>query len=91
MRTYKNLFTITQYSPIIEEYLIGYTRIYIYQKLELDDEIFFSRRINVLFKLVIYSNYLLFWFKDIDEMYEELNMYLELNDELSLKIIVIID
>lgn len=91
MRTYKNLFTITKIKPIIEEYIIGYTKIYIYHNIDNIEDILFSKRISLLFKLTIYDNFLLFWFKNHDELYQELGEYLEIESENFLKIIIIID
>ena len=91
MRTFKNLFEIETKKPKIEYYEIGYTKLYIYENIDLDEEILFSKRIKSLFKLCLYSEYLFFWFNSYDEMYEELNEYIELSKELTLKIIIIID
>lgn len=91
MRTYKNLFTITKIKPIIEEYIIGYTKIYIYHNIDNIEDILFSKRISLLFKLTIYDKFLLFWFKNYDELYQELGEYLEIESENFLKIIIIID
>lgn len=91
MRTYKNLFKITKIKPIIEEYIIGYTKIYIYHNIDNIEDILFSKRISLLFKLTIYDNFLLFWFKNYDELYQELGEYLEIESENFLKIIIIID
>lgn len=91
MRTYKNLFKITKIKPIIEEYIIGYTKIYIYHNIDNIEDILFSKRIGLLFKLTIYDNFLLFWFKNYDELYQELGEYLEIESENFLKIIIIID
>ncbi|MBQ8292195.1 MAG: hypothetical protein IJX78_00145 [Bacilli bacterium] len=91
MRTYKNLFDLKETKPVLEEYLIGYTKIYLYQSIDYDEEIFFSKRIASLFKLMIYTDYLLFWFSSFDEMYERLGSFLEIVDDNCLKIIVIIN
>ena len=91
MRTFKNLLKIEKIKPKIEHYEIGYTKVYIYENIDLDEEIFFSKRIKSLFKLCLYSDYLFFWFNSYDAMYEELNEYLELSKDLTLKIIIIID
>ena len=91
MRTYKNLFKLKTIKPIIEDYTIGYTKIYIYNNIDEDEDIYFSQRIRLLFKLCLYDKYILFWFKNYDEFYQDLEEYLELTSELYLKIIIIID
>lgn len=91
MRTFKNLFIIAKYQVEIEEYLIGYTRIYIYQNLDKDEEVFFSKRIKLLFQLAMHTDFILLWFDKEAEMYIDLNEFLEVNAELYLKFIVIID
>ena len=51
MRNFNNLFKLNKIEPIIEEYYIGYTKVFIYQSIDFDDEIFYSKRISCLFKL----------------------------------------
>lgn len=91
MRTYRNLFKVNIIKPILEDYTIGYMKIYIYNNIDNDEDIYFSQRIKLLFKLCFYDNFLLFWFKNYDEFYQDLEEYLELTNELHLKIIIIID
>lgn len=91
MRTFNNLFQINKYKPIIDELFIGYTKILIYQNLDQEDEMLFSARISLLFKLAMYDEHILLWFDNIGQMYQELNEYLELEKDNFIKIIVIID
>lgn len=91
MRTFKNLFKINTIKPVLEEYIIGYTKIYVYKNIDELEEVYFSKRIKVLFELCIYSDFQLFWFPSYEEMYMDLNEYLELNNDLKIKIILIID
>lgn len=91
MRTFNNLFKIDKYKPVIEEFFIGYTKILIYQNLDKEDEIIYSQRISLLFKLAMYDEYILLWYDNIGQMYQELNEYLELETDHFIKIIVIID
>ncbi len=89
MRTYKNLFALEVRKPILEEYIIGYTKVYIYPLM--DDETPFSKCIALLFKLVMYGDYALFWFANFEEMYEKLGIFLELEEDFYQRIIVIVD
>jgi hypothetical protein len=90
MRNFNNLFKLNKIEPIIEEYNIGYTKVFIYQSIDVDDEIFFSKRIALLFKLMMYGDYILLWFDNIQQMYTELGEYLELEENNFIKIIVIL-
>lgn len=91
MRTFNNLFKINQYKPVIDDFFIGYTKVLIYQNLDQETEKLFSPRISLLFKLAMYGEYILLWFDNIGQMYQELNEYLELEKDNFIKIIVIID
>ena len=90
MRNFNNLFKLNKIEPIIEEYYIGYTQVFIYQSIDFDDEIFYSKRISCLFKLAMYGDYILLWFDNIEQMYTELEEYLELEENNFIKIIVIL-
>ena len=90
MRNFNNLFKLNKIEPIIEEYNIGYTKVFIYQSIDVDEEIFFSKRIALLFKLMMYGDYILLWFDNIEQMYTELEEYLELEENNFIKIIVIL-
>ena len=90
MRNFNNLFKLTYIKPTIEEYNIGYTKIFIYENIDKDEEIFFSKRIEVLFKLATYGEYILLWFDNIRQMYTDLGEYLELEENNFIKIIVIL-
>jgi hypothetical protein len=90
MRNFNNLFKLNKIEPIIEEYNIGYTKVFIYQSIDVDDEIFFSKRIALLFKLMMYGDYILLWFDNIQQMYTDLGEYLEYEENNFIKIIVIL-
>ncbi len=90
MRNFNNLFKLEKIEPIIEVYEIGYTKIFIYESIDFEDEIFFSKRISCLFKLAIYGDYILLWFDNIEQMYTDLEEYLELEENNYIKIIVIL-
>ena len=90
MRNFNNLFKLNKIEPILEVYEIGYTQVFIYQSIDVDDEIFYSKRINLLFKLIMYGDYILLWFDNIEQMYTELAEYLELEENNFIKIIVIL-
>ena len=77
MRNFNNLFELRKIEPILEEYQIGYTKVFIYQCIEYEDEIFFGKRIEVLYKLAIYNDYILLWFDSFEQMYTDLGEYLE--------------
>lgn len=91
MRTYKDLLKVRTYEPLLDVILIGYTKIFIYENLDKQEEIFYSTRISLLFKLAMYDDYLLLWFDNFQQMCQELNEYLELEKNNFIKIIVIID
>ena len=90
MRNFNNLFKLNKIEPILEVYEIGYTKVFIYQSIDLDDEIFYSKRIELLFKLTMYSNYILMFFDNIEQMYTDLADYLEIEENNFIKIIVIL-
>jgi hypothetical protein len=90
MRNFNNLFKLNKIEPMLEVYEIGYTKVFIYQSIDVDDEIFYSKRINLLFKLIMYGDYILLWFDNIEQMYTELEEYLELEENNFIKIIVIL-
>ena len=90
MRNFNNLFKLNKIEPNLEVYEIGYTQVFIYQSIDVDDEIFYSKRINLLFKLIMYGDYILLWFDNIEQMYTELAEYLELEENNYEKIIVIL-
>lgn len=91
MRTYKDLLKVRTYEPLLDVILIGYTKIFIYENLDKQEEVFYSPRISLLFKLMMYDDYLLLWFDSFYQMYQELDEYLELEKDNFIKIIVIID
>ena len=90
MRNFDNLLKLNKIEPILEVYEIGYTKVFIYQSIDLDDEIFYSKRIELLFKLTMYSNYILMFFDNIEQMYTDLADYLEIEENNFIKIIVIL-
>lgn len=90
MRNFNNLFKLTGIKPIVEEYHIGYTKVFIYKSIDSGEEIFFSKRIESLFKLAMYGEYILLWFDNIQQMYTDLDEYLELEENNFIKIIVIL-
>lgn len=90
MRNFNNLLKLNKIEPILEVYEIGYTKVFIYQSIDLDDEIFYSKRIELLFKLTMYSNYILMFFDNIEQMYTDLADYLEIEENNFIKIIVIL-
>lgn len=90
MRNFNNLFKLKQIEPVFEVYEIGYTKVFIYPSIDYDEEVFFSKRIKLLFKLAIYGDYILLWFDNIEQMYTELDEYLELEENNLIKIIVIL-
>ena len=90
MRNFNNLFKLRKIEPKLEEYQIGYTKVFIYQCIEYEDEIFFSKRIEALYKLAIYNDYILLWFDSFEQMYTDLGEYLEYEENNYIKIIVIL-
>lgn len=90
MRNFNNLFKLNKIEPNLEVYEIGYAKVFIYQSIDYNEEIFFSKRIECLYKLTMYGDYILLWFDNIEQMYTELAEYLELEENNFIKIIVIL-
>ena len=90
MRNFNNLFKLNKIEANLEVYEIGYTQVFIYQSIDYNEEIFFSKRIECLYKLTMYKDYILLWFDNIEQMYTELEEYLELEENNYEKIIVIL-